>query len=209
MARFVGGGVAAFAMALLASCGSSSLESSSAAVGDNTCGSAVACEGNTPGFWSNKNGCDALNGNAQLLAELNAFLSAAGRDTVTLADDCAALDELLKVDATEMSDKLVAMFSAFLLNNWDHWADACGKQGLSFSFDAERWASAECRSTVAGWFASDPVSFQDVYDAVLAALGAGSCEQEALKDFLDAANNDANVCVCPCVTGGVSGGSGL
>jgi hypothetical protein len=202
--------MAAMLACFLASCSATSDESTSQT---RACApKTFACNGHTPGFWSNKNGCDRLEADATLYVRLNAFLEAVGlANAENPVDTCDEVDALLKVDANPMSEKLLAMWVAFALNQWSWWEGDCYGEDLYFKF-APGGASAACKDAVDAWFADDLVSYGELADLTVALLTTSTetlaCEQETLKNFLDAVNNDAKVCLCDCPTGATGGTGG-
>jgi hypothetical protein len=199
--------IAAIAVGALAACTSSSNEFDS---GMKVCApQTFACEGRTPGFWSNKNGCDLL---PPPYEGLNALRAEAGLDPV---DTCDEVDELLKVDATTMELKLIAMWTAFSLNRLGFWEGDCELGDVYFEWTWSHWppdgASKQCKDAVEGWFEGGSVTFEELTALaveLITAPDAKECEQEALKDFFDAVNNDARLCLCDCVSGATGGNGG-
>lgn len=194
---------AAIAACLLVSCGSSSVESSSGTKVDACIPLTFPCKGFTPGFWTSPNGCEA---NPGVLTALNAFLAEHG--FVETVDDCDELEAILLTNASDMAPKLLAMWIAFVLN---FEGEACDGQPLQFVFDWTQWIpeGGTCGSALEALFASDVVTLDELAPVVKTLLESGTrCEQETLKNFFDAANNDAAVCTCECVTGGNGGFTG-
>jgi hypothetical protein len=200
--------IAAFTLGVITACVSSSDEVGSP---ERACApETFACEGRTPGFWSNNNGCALL---PALYADLNAYRAAAGLPPV---DTCAEVQEVLLVDAEEMEDKLVAMWTAFTLNQLDFFEGDCYGEDIFFEWTWYLWppgsASQECKDAVEGWFEGRDATFAELNDLAILLItspDATPCEQEALKDFFDAVNNRDALCLCDCPsepTGGEGGG---
>jgi hypothetical protein len=213
MTTYLRNSVGALAVVLLAACGGSALEQSTFEHKGGYCVQ-TRCEGNTPGFWSNENGCEALWTDEDLRTALVARAVELGYP-IELNETCSALDGLLKVDAQPMEQKLAAMFVAFSLNFWSDLDTGCELE-TRFQWSPRTWlpagAPGACKDAVEDWFdGSNLVEFADLEAKTLEVLaGESACEMETLKSFFDAANNDAKVCVCECVTGATGGyGGGL
>jgi hypothetical protein len=210
MTRSSRAAIAVVVAGLLASCMSESAESSSTT---RACApETFSCDGYTPGFWSNKNGCAQLTD--AVVTELNAFLQTLTTPTCGVlpgpvgADQCGEVAALVKADSECKADKLIAMFVAFWLNNDVYWDGDCFGGPIHFEFNPKAWDPGDCDST---FEFTGQVTFAELIALVQKAYAEGtSCEQETLKNFLDAANNDARVCLCDCPTGatGATGGYG-